>query len=363
MTTSTHKAEVVPVTLEPHENADALSIVRVWGYTVVVKTSDWTGVEKAVYCVPDSMLPNTEPFAWLFEKNTRYDINDQGQAVKNKTDGAYVRITAIKLRGIYSHGLLIPAPEGAKIGDDLADQLGIRRYEPVVLAGGEDDTRPPAGICPVYDVDSLRRYPHVFRQGEHVVVSEKINGENGRWTFQNGQMHAGSHTRWKKQDPTNTWWRALTAHPEIEAFLRDYPNLIVYGEVYGHVGGWDYGVPPGEVRIAIFDIFDACVDMGWVPHHQALHLMREYKLPQVPRVSDMLPYQFEELERLAEGQTLTGGDHIREGIVVKPLVERCHEEIGRVQLKLVSNAYLENKKRKKRGAPPPPHSHQPPLSA
>jgi len=41
--------------------------------------------------------------------------------------------------------------------------------------------------------------------------------------------------------------------------------------------------------------------------------------------------------------------NIREGCVVKPLIERTHPEIGRVQLKLVSNTYLEGKgKRRKK---------------
>lgn len=53
---STHKAEVVPVVLEKHPNADSLSIVKVFGYTVVVNTKQWEGHTKAVYIVPDSLV-------------------------------------------------------------------------------------------------------------------------------------------------------------------------------------------------------------------------------------------------------------------------------------------------------------------
>ena len=39
MAESTHRVEIVPVNLEPHPNADTLSIVRVFdGYTCVVRT-------------------------------------------------------------------------------------------------------------------------------------------------------------------------------------------------------------------------------------------------------------------------------------------------------------------------------------
>ena len=45
---------------------------------------------------------------------------------------------------------------------------------------------------------------------------------------------------------------------------------------------------------------------------------------------------------LAEGNSLVpGANHMREGIVVKPIKERTDPEVGRVCLKVVSNAYLE----------------------
>ena len=65
MGVDTHKAEVVPVVLEKHPNADKLSIVRVYNFTVVVNTEDWQGVEKAVYIQPDSVLPDKPEYRFL----------------------------------------------------------------------------------------------------------------------------------------------------------------------------------------------------------------------------------------------------------------------------------------------------------
>jgi hypothetical protein len=57
MAESTHRVEIVPVNLEPHPNADTLSIVRVFdGYTCVVRTADWEGVPFAAY-IPRCMSP------------------------------------------------------------------------------------------------------------------------------------------------------------------------------------------------------------------------------------------------------------------------------------------------------------------
>ena len=44
---------------------------------------------------------------------------------------------------------------------------------------------------------------------------------------------------------------------------------------------------------------------------------------------------------LAEGDSLIeGAGHCREGVVIRPVKERTDLEIGRVQLKMVSNRYL-----------------------
>lgn len=107
ITNSTHRVEVVPVVLEPHPNADTLSVVHVWNYTVVVRTEDWLGKDRGAYIPPDSVVPRNEMFAFLGEKT---------------------RIGAKRLRGILSYGLLVPAPDGAQIGEDVAERIGVTHY-------------------------------------------------------------------------------------------------------------------------------------------------------------------------------------------------------------------------------------------
>jgi hypothetical protein len=59
------------------------------------------------------------------------------------------------------------------------------------------------------------------------------------------------------------------------------------------------------------------------------------------------PFNLEKLKALAEGPSLLArpvrgqAAQIREGVVVRPMSERTSPELGRVQLKLVSNVYLE----------------------
>jgi RNA ligase (TIGR02306 family) len=346
MSKSTHKVEIVPVVLEPHPDPKTtkLSLIKVFGYVVVGRTADWEGVEKAAYIVPDTLVPNKAPFEFLFggERST-YKYNEEEGTASICPDGEYARVTAMRLRGVLSHGLLVPAPEGMEIGDDAAEFFGVKRYEPEPIVGGRhaSEPAPPNVFTTGYDVDVLLRYAHKFTPGELVNVSEKIHGKNGRWVFTTDhegvdRMFAGSRKRWEKESDINPWWRGLEANPEITEFCTANPGVIVYGELYG-VQKLKYGVD--KPHIAVFDLKR---DGKWVPINEAREMAPN--LPWVPVVAE-IPFDMGELEKLADGNSLIeGADHIREGIVIKPIEERDDLEIGRVILKLVSPSYLGNKK-------------------
>jgi RNA ligase (TIGR02306 family) len=320
---STHKVEVVPVILEKHPNADSLSIVKVFDYHVCVRTQDWVGVDKGAYVVPDSLVPNKGPFKFLFKP-------------EDNEDKKY-RVTVKKLRGVLSMGFLVPAPVNSKIGDDISDILGVTRYEPPepMLIGGES-VKPPELFAPIYDVDTMYRYAHCFVPNEQVIVTEKIHGTSARYTYHNGQIYCGSRTEWKKDSESNVWWKALRKHPELEEFLKLNPDIVVYGEVYGAVQNLKYGHQSGHVSFAVFDILKGS---QWLNFSEAKQLGKN--LPWVPCIG-ITNFDLKLLKSMAEGCSLIPGvNHIREGVVVKPIHERTHPEIGRVQLKIVSNAYLE----------------------
>jgi len=317
--------------------------VKVWGYSCIVRTEDWRGEDRGIYICPDSLVPNRPPFEFMFNgSNATYFVNPDGTAFKDK-NGDYARVSVRRFRGIYSMGLLLPAPEDMPVGADCAPNLGIVRYEPTTTCstGGEAESPPPGVFTHKYDIEALQRYLHLFREGELVHISEKIHGSNGAWVFSDGRMWCRSRSEFKKEDPQNLWWRAITNHPEIEEFCKAHPELIVYGEVYGNVQSLKYGLDKA-VRIAVFDLYNhkerRFLDAGTGPEEYC-------ELPWVPVISYSMPFDKDKLAELADGPSLVpGANHIREGIVVKPIHERVDIEIGRVQLKLVSNVYLEKGK-------------------
>lgn len=320
---STHRVEVVRIKdLEPHPNADALDLVRIDGFVCAVRRGSFAVGDLAVYVEPDYVVPPEGEFAFL------------------SGDGKPVRIKAKKLRGIYSMGLLVPAPNGAAEGDDVMERLGIMRFEPQmsVSSGGEVESPPPSlAHVPKYDLESWRRYRHIFTEGEPVVITEKIHGANARFAWRDGRMWCGSRTQWKRSSESNLWWQALRQNPWIEDLCRAWHDCVIFGEVFGQVQDLKYGAKPGQVMFRVFDVLKGGGE--WVDAADLLTLIPTDHV--VPRLY-FGPYTHETCEALALGNsTIVGAKHCAEGIVIKPAHERTDAHLGRVALKLVSNRYLE----------------------
>lgn len=314
---STHKVEVVRLgPIEKHPNADTLGIVKIWGYTAIVRLGDFAEGDLVAYIEPDYVVPETPQFAFLKDR----------------------RIRAKRLRGTWSQGLVTKAPEGAVEGDDVMERLGIARYEPPQhLSSGGDAEAPCASLSsvPKYDVESLRRYAHLISPDDLLVVTEKIHGANGRYAWREDRMWCGSRTQWKRSDPTSIWWKVLAANPWIETFCRARPTTILYGEVFGQVQDLKYGAKPGQVFFRAFDVLEH--GRWWSYAEQEYALTTEQRVPDVGRGF----FHLEDLERLSRADSKIA-PHLAEGIVVRPWTERFSEELnGRVVLKLVSDRYLE----------------------
>jgi RNA ligase (TIGR02306 family) len=390
MGVDTHKVEVVPVVLEKHPDADKLSVVKVYNFTCVVNTADWQGVTQAAYVQPDSVMPDTKEYRYLKNTSTlrkmreavdaqlalepesdlariAYDeaVNDIEARITDNTK--YLRITVRKLRGVISMGMLVPAPEGSKIGDDVAEILGITHYEPPTMdqiegsrkhAGDDVAPAPPMIYAPKYDVESVYKYADCFDAGEMVYVSEKLDGQNGRYVSTMGPrykevspggsvkmledytFHAGSRTEWKLEIGGSNWWRAIEQNPWIKEWMITNPERVLYGEVYGWVASLKYGAKQGQLFFRAFDILDG---MEYIDAEQFIaEVPEEFRAPSL----GVMPFDFEKLQALADGPSLIkGANHMREGIVIKPVKERKHWKLGRVMLKMVSNAYLEKSAR------------------
>jgi ATP-dependent RNA circularization protein (DNA/RNA ligase family) len=162
-----------------------------------------------------------------------------------------------------------------------------------------------------------------------------VHNSFGRYVYTDGKMYAGSRSLWKKYNENCTWWKALPQ--PVWTFCNDNPGWSVYGEVYGKVQDMTYGVK--GVKFAAFDIRNPSGE--YVDSDMFLAITEQYSIETVPIVHKEIPFDIQYLEELAEKDTLVAGAKgLREGLVIKPVVEKYDENIGRKILKLVSNRYL-----------------------
>lgn len=341
---STHAVNVVRITkLDKHPNADSLSITEINGWSAVVRTADFAIGDLAVYVEPDYCVPVEHPAFAFLSKASRYNL-------------VYARLRAVKLRQVVSYGLLVPLkafPElaDAQEGDDVMEKLGIIRYVPSMpkRAGLGGDAVAYADLPQTkfvmtnkFDLENLKHHKNVIEPGEMVIVTEKVHGANARYMFDGEKFYAGSRSQWLKDDPEKpcAWWKAFHETPALAELCRQNPNTIIYGEVYGRVQSLRYGKPDSYCFVA-FAAFDTTTG-DWHPTHIVLSCADNVGCPRVPVLATM-PYDFEAIKALAEQPSvlaaMNGAEQIAEGVVVSPMTERRHPKIGRVSLKLISDAY------------------------
>lgn len=117
------------------------------------------------------------------------------------------------------------------------------------------------------------------------------------------------------------------------------PGDVIYGEIYGDgiQAGYTYGCKPGERKLAVFDImrngqylsfmeFDKAATAAW--------------LTTVPKLF-MGFYDPDFIRELTKGPSvLAPTQKVREGNVVKTIIEEEHPHFGRKILKFISDEYL-----------------------
>lgn len=399
---ASHQANVVQIKeILPHSDADNIELIKINDYQVVVRKGEFKPGDFGVYIHPDSVVPQTEPFKFIWGPYAEI-LRDEAFFPYSKVPEKKRRITVRRFRGEWSEGLLLPLSDfnlqigqalvpypdsGGDLlreGDDISELLGITHYVPE----GEDTkgnnmhaprkkSRYPKtfrgwfffilhklGIrtkhrsfndehgeslgIPSYDVDALKNYKNVFVPGEEVIVTEKIHGSNARYVYLDGVMYAGSRNFWKAPDSNDIWRKVLKTNPHIEAFCKSHPGYVLYGEVTPtqSSGKHKYTYGSNEPQFWLFDI--RTPEGKWLDYDESLSLLTSDNDGFFIQIVPLLyrgKFDSEKVKELAEGKSELY-DYIREGVVVKAVKERKHygPSLHRAQLKVVSNKFLEKDK-------------------
>ena len=339
------------VSVEPHPNADRMEIARVEGYTCCIAKGALRTGDLAAYIPDGGLVPET-----LLE----------AMGLAGKLAGPQAnRVKPIVLRGVLSQGLIIPARRGklegrtVREGDEVSTLLGVVKYEPEPPAELLGTALPAHGECLDFDVEDLRRYPHIIAPGEPVVLTEKLHGvmtclaidrDGAPVVTSKGLTHKGlKFDIAAEENARNThvrmWRRHSAGVAALHARLAE-PGKGVYllGEIIGtqlQDRGYD---EPGRALRA-FDIFIGTRRSGrWLDPDESTAECARAGIKTVPEIA-RLPYHWDTVCAHAEGPTRLGrGRDAREGVVLRPERTRTDPRIGRVILKMVSGAHLTRRK-------------------
>ncbi|MEU0600531.1 RNA ligase (ATP) [Streptomyces sp. NPDC006393] len=348
---STLRVTAEVLTVHPHPNADALELAQVGLYRAVVAKGVYRTGERAVYIPEQSVLP-----AALIE-----ELGLTGRLAGGNQD----RVRAVRLRGELSQGIVcrpkalagVDLARAAVEGTDFAELLGITKWVPPVPPTMSGEVEPAPDLLPWVDIENIQRYPDVFTAGELVVLTEKLHGTACLLTFfaDDGRVQVsskgfGARSLALKEDPRNLYWRAVRAHgvPEAAARLAERlgaRRVGIFGEVYGAgVQDLTYGAD-GRRDTLGYAVFDVSAEIDGAVRWLDAAELPAGELPSVPRLYEG-PYDIGRVLEFATGrETVSGrGLHLREGVVIRPAVER-HSPVtgGRAIAKAVSPAYLTRK--------------------
>lgn len=351
--------EVVQIdSIVPHPNADKLEIANIRGTTVVVGKGTFQPGQQVVYFPPDICIPELVADTLGVKKYLKHAHYSLGDPIKTQC-----RVAACRLRSYPSYGFVCPLdvltdPTVHKLGDDVSSDFDAKKYDPpkrpqAIMAA---DAAPEHPAFHKYtSIEHYWRYPSTIQPDEVVVVTEKIHGTNsrvgiinvdGEWRF-----FAGSHHVNRKPPEEGhfcVYWEPLS-YPGVMDLLSELcdeqHNAILFGEIFGpSIQDMDYGVERSARGYRVFDISVNGQYLGWAV---TKHFCQKFGVPTVPELY-VGPFRQEKLYELRDGPTEvgahTGKFKGREGVVVKPLVERFDEMLnGRLILKSVSADYLDRK--------------------
>jgi RNA ligase (TIGR02306 family) len=406
------EAKVYKLQIEPHPNADKLEIAKIGDYVSVVRKDAFKTGDLGVYIQEGSIVPD-----WLLKHMGLWKTDrDVGKGMLSGSHGNRVR--AAKFRGVLSQGLVLRlveypfhtyidkvgrdakgeiigvsrpcydfveekinemraklyaefeadfltsssaevkfAPEGA----DMAEYLGITKYEPPIPIHMAGEVWNAFGKTISYDIENIKKYNEVFQNGEEVVITEKLHGtfacfgwngvhdseEDEFIVHSKGLGQQGIAFKLNDANKFNVYVRTFKKYlPNLTEVVEgdlgaSATSFYVLGEIFGPIQDLKYGFTEPQFRV--FDVFigDPHGNGRYLDYADKFRFCEMYDFEMVP-ILYKGPFSKAKVIELTSGmETVTGkATNIREGVIITSATERKNEWIGRTILKSVSEAYL-----------------------
>jgi len=400
--------------IEPHPQADRMAIATIKGWKTCVRknedgTTQFNEGDLCIFVPPDAILPK--------DLSDKLGVTNYLKQLGKKADGTRPdggRVAVSRLRGQPSYGFITNLDvlnsfytgHGEqpvwKLGDDVADLMGITKWEPPISCTDGDAERPHPAFHRYFDLENYRNFPDLIPEGEPVVFTEKLHGKNCRLGYirdngPTGTMEmtwmAGSHDVRRKESVTrkrknydketkelkveeyqdkSQFWQCLdkpgirdlmhglsTGYGDADELMKTIStgevdvsnkNVVVFGEIFGSgVQDMTYGMEAGAWDFRVFDI---TVNGKYVPAAIKYDWCKRYGVQTVPVLYDG-PFSSAKVEEYVTGETTVcssekaGVFKGREGIVITAKEEKSvtteKKVFDRLALKAINFDYLERK--------------------
>ena len=339
--------------IKPIEGADNIELGVIGGWNCIIKKGDYKADDLVIVATTDAVIPQ--------------ELSDSMNVTNYLRKGGRVR--TVKLRGVYSECLIIPAEKlpvslktklangkgyFGKEGEDVMELLGIYKYEPpavqVQLASGRKirySQNPNFGIY--YKFPNVKNVNGMFNEKDFVEVTRKIHGTNARYgivrknklslwdkvkrffgdEWVDYEYVYGSHNVEKGSDSQGFYdtdvWRTIAEKYGIREQLWNLvksasptlnigSGIVLYGEIYGPgiQKNYDYGLK--EIDYAGFDV---TINGEYMPLNRAFmyHDMLGLKYVHILAVDTWTP----ELQNKFLFDKIEGTKVPHEGVVIKAL--------------------------------------------
>lgn len=320
--------------VSPIEGADRIEVAKIGGWQVVVGKGEFSAGDEVLYFEIDSALPLDDPrFTFLGARSSR--------SIEKK---AYHVLRTIRLRGVYSQGLIMPTDPfeldimSADVHQlPIEEAIGVIKYEPPVPAnlGGHVEGSFFQGV---QKTDAERVQNISPRNWEQIVndftwkATLKIDGTSFTGYNDPEEGFRVCSRNWElARSEGNAYWEVVDKFNLEEIVPK---NWIVQGEVYGP------GIQgnPQKAKELSFGVFRVLNQYGADASEWPDEL---YKLS-VPVLDLELPATIEEAIEQVNGLKYNG--ILAEGVVWNEVYDRVPHGLNRPIFKVISNKYLSKEK-------------------
>lgn len=324
------------IDLQPIKNSDFLERATIKGWQLVVKKGEFSTGDFCVYFEVDSILPIRPEFEFLRKNcwNSRYNG---------------FRIRTVKLRGQISQGIAFPL---SILGDrnlsvlnegyDLTEELGIQKYVPEIpscLSGTVEGLFP--NFIPKTDEERVQNMANVLKRHDKIecYVSEKLDGTSSSYYINNVKFGVcGRNWEWKKDDK-NTYW-GIAEKFDIKKKLKYYGgNVAIQGEIIGPgIQKNKYNLE--KIDFYVFNVFDIN-EKRFLNYEEMISYLAKVDLKEVPIFGNVIMNaNIDYWVELSKGYSLLNDKIIREGIVIRSVIETYDPEIRRLSFKAINPEFL-----------------------